>query len=325
MRFWFFGIIMLLGAGCAHIDIIHDETISTKLPLSIRDIDEIRAGDDAHKQFFDAQNLYQEPKYKLFTSPELHAYVTQIGMRLARVSDRPDLPYRFFIIDSDEVDLFGLGGGRVYITRGFFSFIDSESELAGGIAHEIGHIANYEYASVQGSKIKKGYDALMKVSDQTHGFTGHYGGAANTGLRAIGNAAPYVKKKFEGDTEKKADRVAVRYMIKAGYDPKGLYQLVEKLSEVDIENVGNFVDFMKSHPPFKKRRDQLRNLTANSKFIPRPRLMVRNDELITVPAPVEILDTKPAAPAAAVKKIAEVTSTQSNLPVVEARALAPQS
>ncbi len=250
------GLCLVFATGCARMD--QKRVISRDLPLSSEDLEEIRAGDDNHRRLFESQNPYQPPEYRVYPSPELHAYVTAVGMRLARVSDRPRLPYRFYIIDSDKVDLFGLGGGRVYVTRGFFTIIESEHELAGGIAHELGHMANFKYSTVERpSKVKKTYNVLMKISSETHSAGGPYGKGIHTGLKAMGTAAPYLKKPFVPNDEKKADQDAIRYMIKAGYDPRGLEQLVEKLAIVEVEEVDLYVDYMRSHPPFVDRRKAL--------------------------------------------------------------------
>lgn len=255
-RWWIIGLSVVLLTSCARVN--QKRLISSELPLSSEDLEEIRSGDDAHRKLFESQNPYQPPEYRVYPSPELHAYVTAVGMRLARVSDRPRLPYRFFIIDSEKIDLFGLGGGRIYVTRGFFTLIESEDELAGGLAHEIAHIADYKYSPIERpGRVKKTYDVILKISSETHSAAGPYGKAAHTGLKAMGTAAPYLRKPFIPDEEKKADEDAIRYMIKAGYDPHGLQELVEKLSVVAVEEVDNYVDYLKSHPPFVDRRKTL--------------------------------------------------------------------
>ncbi len=319
---WFSFILgMAVSSGCARFT--RNEIISDALPLSVQDIEEIRMGDENHKALFESANPYQPPKYKLYTSPELHAYVSHIGTKLARVSIRPNIPYRFFIVDSDDVDLFGLAGGRIYITRGFFNFIRSESELAGGLAHEIGHIARCRYAPEGYSKIKRGYNLLMQGADQAGGLGGGpYASAARTGLKAIGFAAPQIKKRFTGDLEKEADQDAIQYMMKAGYDPKGLYQLTDRLSNVAMEDVGHFVDYLKSHPPNQKRRNFLAK-TKRIKFTPKAKMEVKNDVLKMLPVSVDAIEIKQEV----AKEVAnaETSSQKDNIPVVNAAALAPKS
>ena len=74
----------------------------------------------------------------LLTDDELNAYVNEVGQRLAAVSDRPDLDFKFTIIDSPEINAFALPGGYVYINRGLLAYLNSEAELAAVLGHEIG-------------------------------------------------------------------------------------------------------------------------------------------------------------------------------------------
>lgn len=276
--------------GCARLT--QNEIISKDLPVSLEDIEEIRVGDETHKALFESQNPYQTPKYKLYTIPELHAYVSYIGKKIAQVSKRPNLPYRFFILDSDDVDLFGLPGGRIYITRGFFYFITSEAELAGALAHEIGHIANRDYKPEGYNKVKKGYNFVLKGAQEGSGLAGTYGSAAYAGVRAIGYAAPHIRNRFRGDQEEESDADAIRYLTQAGFDPKGLCQLADRLSKVPVEEVGRFVDYMKGHPPDQDRRSFLEKKTRKLKFTPKPVYRVTSDHLTVVPGTAEIVNIK---------------------------------
>ncbi|MBI4550288.1 MAG: M48 family metalloprotease [Candidatus Omnitrophica bacterium] len=284
---WVVIAIFAVISGCSRLT--QNEIISPYLPVSLEDIEEIRVGDEAHKALFESQNPYQAPKYKLYTIPELHAYVSYIGKKIAQVSERPNLPYRFFILDSDDIDLFGLPGGRIYITRGFFYFIDSEAELAGALAHEIGHIANRDYKPEGYNKVRKGYDLVLKGAQEGSGLAGTYGSAAYAGVRAIGYASPRIRNKFKGNDEEEADADAVFYMTKAGFDPKGLYRLTDRLSKVPVEDVGRFVDYMKGHPPDQDRRNFLQKKTRKLKFTPKPLYRVTADHLTVVPGTAEIV------------------------------------
>ena len=75
-----------------------------------------------------------------YQDDRLQRYVSDIGMRLARASERPRLPWQFSIVDASAVNAFALPGGYVYITRGILPYLNDESELAGVLGHEIGHV-----------------------------------------------------------------------------------------------------------------------------------------------------------------------------------------
>ena len=300
-----------VATGCARLE--RKQIISEALPLSLKDIEEIRSGEESHR------NLFKDLGYKLYPSPELTAYVTFVGTKLAKVSDRPYLPYQFFILDTDEVEIFGLGGGRVYITRGFFNFITSETELAGGLAHEIGHMANYQYAPDSGKKrSEKAYDYLVKATEWGDDFVGPYASGARKGLKAVNYVGPKLKKRFSGDEEQQADDDAIRYMIKAGYDPRGLTQLVHRLAEVEVEDVGYYVDYMKSHPPLPERRISLKKQTG--KFKP---------QLTEIEMSLDV--TRPETPVPTVAEsqspvpIADLSSPKGDAPSVESAAMVSKS
>ena len=85
-----------------------------------------------------------EPQIKeemgVYNDPELQSYVSEIGWRMAKISERPQLPWRFTVVDVPAVNAFAVPGGAIYITRGIMPFLDNEAELAGVLGHEIGHV-----------------------------------------------------------------------------------------------------------------------------------------------------------------------------------------
>src|SRR6266487_2880659 len=87
----------------------------------------------------------------------LQQYVSEIGMRLAAISERPNLPWHFTVVDVPAVNAFALPGGYIYITRGILPFLDDESQLAGVLGHEIGHVtarhAVEQYSKATGAQL----------------------------------------------------------------------------------------------------------------------------------------------------------------------------
>ena len=76
----------------------------------------------------------------VYDDAALQRYVDDLGQELARNSHRPNLPWSFTIVDSPAINAFALPGGYIYVTRGLLAYLDDESELAGVLGHEIGHV-----------------------------------------------------------------------------------------------------------------------------------------------------------------------------------------
>lgn len=98
----------------------------------LTEADELRIGREQHQQVL--------ADYGRLDDARLQAYVDAIGQRLARSSQRPQLPWSFTVLDSPDINAFALPGGYIYVTRGIVAQVQDEAELAGIIGHEIGHV-----------------------------------------------------------------------------------------------------------------------------------------------------------------------------------------
>src|SRR5439155_19618717 len=93
---------------------------------------EIGIGQQTHPEVLKEMGEYKDA--------ELQRYVADIGMRLAKSSERPTLPWHFTIVDQPVVNAFAVPGGFIYITRGILAYLNSEAQLAGVLGHECGHV-----------------------------------------------------------------------------------------------------------------------------------------------------------------------------------------
>src|SRR4026209_2117990 len=93
---------------------------------------EISAGQEADAQVKKEMGIYNDPN--------LQEYVSSIGLKLAQLSERPNLPWHYSVVDVPAINAFALPGGYIYITRGILPFLNDEAELAGVLGHEIGHV-----------------------------------------------------------------------------------------------------------------------------------------------------------------------------------------
>ncbi len=256
-----------LAAGCAakHIDLTRP--ISRDLPLSYVDLAEIKLGAEQHREVL--------KKYKFFNQPQLEQYVTSVGYRLASVSERPHLPYQFFILDDENIDMFSLGGGYIYVTKGLLEFVDSEAELAAVLAHEVAHIAagvhtpSIEHPMTNKEMFMKALTAGTGVAMGAAGsMVGGPAGkiASRSADKVVGEVVPEIRKRFKKSDELVADQKAVLYLQKAHYDPRELLKFLDKLSRIKILGIDRYIDFLNAHPPYEERRELLREMLANINF-----------------------------------------------------------
>lgn len=183
--------------------------------------------------------------------PGLTRYVASVGAKLAAVSDRPELPYEFVVLNNDVPNAWAMPGGKIAINRGLLVHLDDEAQLAAVIGHEIVHAAARHGAQQQSQSILVNIGlAATAVAAQKQN---KYGGAA---VLAAGVGAQAWMARYSRANETESDRYGIEYMVRAGYEPRAAVELQQtfvKLSEG--RNSGWFEDFFASHPPSQARVD----------------------------------------------------------------------
>ncbi|HEX5818590.1 MAG TPA: M48 family metallopeptidase [Gemmatimonadales bacterium] len=168
-------------------------------------------------------------------------YISALGTQLSQVTDTRDLAWHFTVVDSKEVNAFALPGGWIYVNRGLIERAGSMSELAGVMAHEIGHVTRRH--SVEQMQQAQGADGglvllctLTKVCE---------GGA---GQAAIGIGGTALFARFSRSDEAEADAEAVATTVKAGISPYGIPSMFRVLLAERKTNPGALDAFFASHP-----------------------------------------------------------------------------
>ncbi len=154
-----------------------------------------------------------------YDDPALSEYVNRVGLRVARVSHRPQLPYQFKVVNDSTPNAFALPGGSIAITRGLLVNLENEAQLAAVLGHEVGHVtARHAVQGIQrGMLLNLG---LVLLSETTG--TAAYGPAA----RQTGElAAVLIDNRYSREQERESDRLGIDYMVQAGYNPLGSVQL----------------------------------------------------------------------------------------------------
>jgi len=185
-------------------------------------------------------------------APELTAYVSGVGKRLAATSERPDLPWTFQIVDDPSVNAFALPGGFIYVTRGILANFESEAELAGVLGHEIGHVtARHSVSQVSRQQLQQiGLGIGMILSSDVR----RYGDVLSAGLGVL-------DLKYSRGDETQADELGVRYMSRSGYDVDamvGVFKMLEALPS----GGGKVPEWQLTHPYPENREAHIRDVIA---------------------------------------------------------------
>lgn len=169
----------------------------------------------------------------------LQKYVNQVGRWVASQTDRGDLPWHFGVIESEDLNAFAAPGGYVLVTKGLYRKLNNEAELAGVLAHEIGHV------------IKKHHLKLLQKTQLLNLGAGLLGSKlgkdSQTVQKLIGSGAEICARSLDKDAEYEADRVGVVLTARAGYDPYGLPEVLQAIAATGKDD-GRVALLFKTHP-----------------------------------------------------------------------------
>jgi predicted Zn-dependent protease len=163
-----------------------------------------------------------ERELTLVADEEVQRRVREIGARIAAASDRRELVYTFGVVEDDAVNAFSLPGGYIYFNRGLVENVATDDELAGVVAHEVAHVAARHAV--------RRFESGLGLQLATLATIAAGQGQAAQGLSVASQAAQLA---YARQDELEADRLAVKYMKAAGYDPKGILDFLTKLRELD--------------------------------------------------------------------------------------------
>lgn len=229
---------LVVFAGCAKNPVTGEEQLSL-----ISRSQEIEMGRQANQEVM--------AQYGAVDNPSLQSYFSDMGQKVAAISDRPDLPWHFTVVDDPVVNAFALPGGFVYFARGILPYMNNEAEMAGVLGHEIGHVAA-RHAVSRASKAELfnlglGLGSILSPTFQ------QFSGLAQQGVGLL-------FLKYSRDDESQADRVGVRYMYKAGYDPRelsGFFTVFEKLEEKSKDTLPTWLSTHPAPPDRIQKTHQL--------------------------------------------------------------------
>ncbi len=254
--------------------------------------DDIRSGKEAHPQVLGEYG-------GAIDNPELAAYVSRVGNRLKNVSELSELDFTFTVLDSEVVNAFALPGGYVYVSRGLLAYADDEAELAGVLAHEIGHVTARHSASRQ---------TTGQLATFGLGLLGVLGGAVLGGEEGarlgaqLGQQTGYgITQTYSRSQEYEADSLGIRYLDRAGYDTDASADFLQalqtsaelqaKLAGASVSEPSAFDHFFASHPytpdRVKEAREQANELGSSGDERDRAAYLAAIDGMIYGQSPAQ--------------------------------------
>jgi predicted Zn-dependent protease len=211
---------------------------------------EISIGQESDAQVRQEMGVYEDA--------ELQRYISELGLRMAKLSERPNLPWRFTVVDDPAVNAFAIPGGFIYVTRGILPFFADEAELAGVLGHEIGHVtarhSAQQYTRTVGGVI--GLTALGVFVPAARPF-------GQLGEQALG----VLFLKYGREDELQADELGVRYTSAGGWEPDAVPSVLTTLGRLD-EAAGDrdgVPNWLSTHPEPLARVKEVQTFVQTAK------------------------------------------------------------
>ncbi|VXD21892.1 Peptidase family M48 [Planktothrix serta PCC 8927] len=196
----------------------------------------------------------------LYPDPRLQNYVDEVGLRVVKQSDAAQASYPFdfhLLRDPKTINAFALPGGQVFITQALFNRLNSEAQLAGVLGHEVGHVIarhGSEHLARQqlGSALVNAVGISASDNPQDARQAAILAQAANQ----------LVNLRYGREDELESDRLGFQFMTQAGYNPKGLVELMQILASA--RSGGNPPEFLSTHPNPGNRVERLQAIITET-------------------------------------------------------------
>jgi len=208
---------------------------------------EVKVGASEHEKIVKQFGLYK--------NAAITSYVSEVGKRVTADTERPDVQYKFYVLDSPIVNAFALPGGYIYVSRGLLALANSEAELAAVLAHETGHITGRHSAERYSRGVVTSLGAgILSAAIGDKGAS-----------QALGLGANLYLSSYSRGQENEADTLGLRYMTRGGYDPDYMSAFLASLqaqSAIESQLAGrgksSGTNYFSTHPATGERVSQTR-------------------------------------------------------------------
>ncbi|MGH8504255.1 MAG: M48 family metalloprotease [Gammaproteobacteria bacterium] len=199
---------------------------------------------------------------RVSADPELNDYIKALGTRLAAAGLESGLDFKFLLVNDSTINAFAAPGGIVAINTGLLLTAHSESELAGVMAHEMAHVEQRHlarsYANAGTINLQTALAVLASI------LAGAYGGAdvGQAALLSSMAAGAQAQLAFSRANEQEADRVGIRLLAAARFDPQGMPAFLQRLHQYSQLNAGPVPEYLSTHPVTLSRVSDTRSRAA---------------------------------------------------------------
>ena len=180
-------------------------------------------------------------------NPTMQHYVNLVGLAVAMNSPRPDIPYRFVVLDSQVQNAFACPGGIIFITSALVQTMQTEAQLAGILAHEVGHVAHrHALKSIQRSQFFSGVGQITAAT-----MKGDKGSQFESMINDMQNVL--FDKGLDQNMEYEADATAMETAYRTGYNPVGIMEALQALQRLEASAPNKKGSWFSTHPPLGSR------------------------------------------------------------------------
>ena len=224
-------LLLFAGAGC-----------STEYNLATNRQETLMFGTEKEMKIGEALARQFDSHFTMSNDMVLNERVKRVLDRIVAVCDRQELVYTIKVIDEDKMNALSVPGGYVYVYKGLIDKLDNDDQLAGVIGHEIGHIAARHV--IKRLQASYSYLILQLLAVQS--------GNASV---AQGVQAAYLSMflAYSREDEYEADRLGIKYMKEAGYDPKEMTNVLKKLKAQEDKEPSRELSYGRTHPYLSER------------------------------------------------------------------------
>lgn len=187
-------------------------------------------------------------QFGAYPDKALESYVRDIGQRVVKKTERPEVKYKFFVLDSPIVNAFALPGGYIYVSRGLLALANSEAELAAVLAHETGHITARHSAERYSTSVLTSLGAsVISAAVDSSGVS-----------QALGLGSNLYLASYSRGQENEADTLGLRYLSHGGYDADAMAAFLSSMQdntslEARLSGKASGFSYFSTHPATSER------------------------------------------------------------------------